>query len=204
MSRDGSERRGCRTALVTALAFTLSAALSSCNLTIGWSLGATHGVVIETGAARAGMNIYRVPTEALHTIYEAADINLVQDLLWEFGAPPIVTFCFQDKCISTEFINDRIHGWIYDDDNDLRVALIDAHDGGRCLSLTLISGGLYIKNWTHKAIGCWDGWIPGPDARGVAPTSSGNSQIGDEDPPNYGDPSLMDAGAVVYGPEPPA
>lgn len=140
-------------------------ATTSCGPTIAWSNGKTHGLVVETGAARAGVNIYRAPRKALYQVWQAGGIELVQDALWHFGQPPKFSVCPADMaCLTSKQVADRIHGWIYGDPWDLKGALLDAQRETNCLSLTLVSRFSYIKNWTRKNVGCRIGSLPGAPA----------------------------------------
>lgn len=140
---------------VTALLF----ATTSCDA-VSWKLGRTHGAIIEVGAHRASLGIYRVPRRLLFQLYKGGGLKVAQDALWASGAPPVAAFSIDGVRVSTEFLNRKLHGYLYGDPADFRGALIDAERSRDCLALTLISRGLYIKNWTHKSVGCRMGSLP--------------------------------------------
>ncbi|MCU1497764.1 MAG: hypothetical protein JWM47_1717 [Acidimicrobiales bacterium] len=157
-----------RTVLLTlALALTALLALPACQRppTMHWRLGRTHGAVLESGAARAGVNIYRKPTRAIHRQLRRNGINAAQNYMWSYGRTLRFSVCFPGlPCIGQGTASRKIKGWIYGDDADLRGAIIDAYEHGDCLSLTLMSHGSYVKNWTHKRVGCREGSMPSPQA----------------------------------------
>lgn len=128
---------------------------TACGPVITWRAGRTHGAVVETGAARGGINIYRVPRSKLYDVYRAAGIDGVQDAMWAFGKPPVVKIPMGGgNSVGVGVLDSKFHGYIYGDDADLRGALLDAQSNRDCLSITIISHGVYIKNWTHKSVGC--------------------------------------------------
>lgn len=165
-------------AAVVAVVLTSTACLPS----VSWSLGATHGVVVEAGAARAGLNVYRAPRQALWDVYKAVGINGVQDALWAFGKPPRFGVCVNGVCVTTDHVENKIHGWIYGDDNDLRGALTDAQKEHNCLSLTVISRGAYIKNWTRKNVGCYTGSLSRPASTRSLPDGTSVDVVEGEEP----------------------
>jgi hypothetical protein len=140
-----------------ALALVVLAFVPACQ--ISWSLGATHGAIVEPSAARASVGIWRAPTRLLHELYEGGGIDLVQDILCDQAAFPPLKLTVGKTSISANVLKARWCGYVYGDDADLRGALVDAQRGSRddCLALTLISRGAYIKNWTHKSGGCKTG-----------------------------------------------
>lgn len=141
----------------TGLAFTTTA----CNPAIDWQMGSTHGVIYEAGALRGSMNVYRVPRSLLMKVWNGGGMQPVMDSMWQFGRPPRFSMCaFGKVCYSTDIVASKIHGWIYGDPWDLKGALFDAQANYDCLALTIISGGAYNKNWTHKGIGCYLGSLP--------------------------------------------
>lgn len=145
--------RPIRVLLVVAAAFSMVAGLSGCNIT--WRAGTTHGAVFETGAARGSINIYRSPRSKLYDVYKVAGVNGVQDALWAVGRPPVVRIPLGGgDSVGVDYLASKFHGYIYGDDSDLRGALLDAQSSRDCLSLTIISRGVYNKNWTHKSVGC--------------------------------------------------
>ncbi len=155
MSLSCSSRPRARSALAV-VAAALALSLSACQIT--WSLGTTHGAIVEPGAARASVGIWRVPTRVLHSVLESKGIDLVQDLLCSQGRFPAVRLAVGDRSVSSNVLQSRWCGYVYGDDADLRGALIDAQNGrDNCLALTLISRGAYLKNWTHKSDGCKTG-----------------------------------------------
>ncbi len=141
--------------LVVAAAMTV--ALGGCH--ISWRVGATHGAIIEAPAARASVGIWRVPTRALADLERSKGIDFVQDVLCAAGKFPAVTVGIGSRSISADVLGARWCGYVRGDDADLRGALRDSQEGHRdeCLALTLVSHGAYLKNWTHKAVGCRTG-----------------------------------------------
>jgi hypothetical protein len=144
-------------AVAAACACVLVLLLPACR--ISWSLGATHGAIIEPSAGRANIGVWRAPSRVLYDVFEAGGIDPVQDLLCHAGRFPTVRVAVGKLSISSNVLQDKWCGYVYGDDADLRGALIDAQRGRRddCLALTLISRGAYIKNWTHKDAGCKTG-----------------------------------------------
>ncbi|MGN6695941.1 MAG: hypothetical protein ACTHN0_17320 [Aquihabitans sp.] len=128
--------------------------LTSCKTSVSWKLGRTHGAVIEKTAARASLAIYRKPRSLLYQLYRNGGTKAAQDAIWQFGQPPVASIYVNGIGFSTQVLNQKMHGYIYGDAADFRGALLDAQDNHDCLALTLISRGAYIKNWTHKAVGC--------------------------------------------------
>lgn len=148
-----------RAALAVALLTVLLTA-TACNPTIGWKLGETHGAIIEPGARRASFGIYRKPRSVLYDVYEAAGTKAAQDALWSNAHIPVFSVSLDGIGISTALFNRKFHDYVYGDAADFRGALIDAERAHDCLALTLISQGLYIKNWTHKGVQCKLGSLP--------------------------------------------
>jgi len=131
--------------------------VTGCDGSVTWRLGKTHGAIIEPTARRASLGIYRTPRHALYQVYRAGGTKAAQDVLWAFGAPPVASISVKGVSISSVALNRKMHGYIYGDAADFRGALIDAETAHDCLALTLVSQGLYIKNWTHKSVGCRTG-----------------------------------------------
>lgn len=158
--RPGTGWRRVRRAALAGAVIAVTVLATACR-PFAWTSGTTHGPVVELGASRAGINVYRLPTEALYQVYRAGGIDLVQDMLWQHGRPPLVRVPLGGgNAVSVDWLQAKFHGFIYGDDDDLAGAVRDAHDDGDCLSLTLISHGLYNKNWTHKSVGCKRGGFP--------------------------------------------
>lgn len=172
-------RRWKRSIGAAVVAAALCFATTACQPTapsISWRLGATHGVVYESGASRASMNVFRSPRNALMEVWKVGGINLVQDAMWHFGQPPRFAACAYGVCLDTDFVAGAISGWIYGDDWDLKGALFDAQNNRDCLALTLISHGAYIKNWTHKGVGCSLGSLPTGTREAPSPAELGLEQ----------------------------
>lgn len=126
---------------------------SGCAIT--WRAGTTHGAVYEVGAVRGSINIYRAPRSKLYDVYKKTGIDGVQDVVWALGRPPIVKVPLGGgDSVGVDYLASKFRGYIYGDDADLRGALLDAQSHRDCLSLTLVSRGVYNKNWTHKSVGC--------------------------------------------------
>lgn len=136
-------------------------AVTSTACQISWSAGKTHGAIIEPTAARASVGIWRAPTRLLYGVQRGMGVNKVQQYLCDYGHFPAVTIAVGSRSMSADVISHRWCGYVNGDDADLRGALDDAQAGSRddCLALTLISHGMYIKNWTHKSGGCRTGAI---------------------------------------------
>ena len=143
---------------------------TGCNVVSGrwhWTLGKTHGVIIETTAGRASLAVYRVPSDALYKVMQATNIQTVEDLLWNYGRPPEIkrTFSFDGRSITVSFgvgttaLRLFAHQVIYDRDSDLEGAMRDSHREHNCLAVTLISYGIPEVNWTRKSVGCNDGGV---------------------------------------------
>lgn len=162
-----------RRSLAIVLAVLVSA--SAAGLTTGcqpgrqgwsWRAGVTHGVIVEATAGRASLAVYRKPRRALHDLYRARGLRMVQDVIWAVGRPPVVTrtFTYHGHSVTTSFGTSTVHGWtrslIYDHPGDLRQALVDAQAHGDCLAVTLVSYGAPSGNWTHKGFGCQMGALP--------------------------------------------
>ena len=130
-----------------------------------WTLGKTHGVIIETTAGRASLGIYRAPTDGLHLVLIRTDIATVKEVLWKYGKPPEIkkTFTYGGSSITVSFgpatVASRAlaHRVIFDHTEDLRSAIKDSYATRECLAVTLISYGVPTINWTKKAVGCKDG-----------------------------------------------
>ncbi len=151
-----TSRRTTRHLPLPALALCVAAIVvgtTACD-SVGWKLGRTHGAIVEVGARRASLGIYRVPRSKLYDVYRAGGTRAAQDVLWAVGAPPVTSVSIDSLSLSTAALNRKMHGYIYGDAADFRGALLDAQRNRDCLALTLISQGLYIKNWTHKSVGC--------------------------------------------------
>ena len=129
-------------------------AMTSCKTSVTWRLGKTHGAIIETTAGRASLGIYRKPRSLLFQLYRNGGTKAAQDAIWTFGQPPVASISVNGIGVSTQVLNRKMHGYIYGDAADFRGALIEAEQHHDCLALTLISRGAYIKNWTHKGVGC--------------------------------------------------
>lgn len=149
--------RAPRLLAVGALSLIALLGVTGCDGSVGWKLGKTHGAIIEPGAARASLGIYRAPRHALYQVYRAGGTKAAQDVLWAVGAPPVVTVSVKGVSLSSAALNRKMHGYIYGDPADFRGALVDAERANDCLALTLISRGAYIKNWTHKGVSCRTG-----------------------------------------------
>lgn len=145
---------------VALLALVIALVVPACR--ISWTLGATHGAIIEPTAARASVGIWRAPTRLLHQVYEGGGIDVVQDVLCSQATFPALRLAVGSASISANVLQSKWCGYVYGDDADLRGALVDAQRGSRddCLALTLISNGAYLKNWTHKSAGCKTGSLP--------------------------------------------
>lgn len=156
MTTSHRARRRAR-ARLGALAVALALIASACHIT--WSAGTTHGAIIETTAGRASVGIWRAPTRLLADLERSKGIDLVQDVLCASGRFPAVTLKVGDTSITADVLGARWCGYVRGDDADLRGALRDSQAGGRddCLALTLVSRGAYLKNWTHKDVGCRTG-----------------------------------------------
>jgi hypothetical protein len=143
--------------LVAAVA--IVASLAGCQIT--WELEKTHGVIVEPGAVRASVGIWREPTRVLYDIYRNDSLETVKYLLCYSGNFPVPSVHVGSYGITANVLQPKWCGYVYGDDNDLRGALTDAQSGSAddCLALTLISSGAYIKNWTHKSGGCKQGSI---------------------------------------------
>ena len=128
--------------------------MTGCKTSVSWKLGKTHGAVVEKTAARASLAIYRVPRHALYEVQAEHGTKAAQDVLWHFGQPPVASIYVNGIGLSSQLLNQKMRGYIYGDAADFRGALIDAERNRDCLALTLISRGAYIKNWTHKGVGC--------------------------------------------------
>lgn len=140
-----------------ALGALLVVGLGACH--VSWRAGATHGAIIEPTAGRASIGIWRAPTRLLADLERSHGIDVVQDVLCASGRFPAVSVSVGGRSVSSSFLSQRWCGYVRGDDGDLRGALRDAQ-GGRsddCLALTLISRGAYLKNWTHKSVGCRTG-----------------------------------------------
>jgi hypothetical protein len=131
--------------------------MTSCKTSVSWRLGRTHGVIVEKTAVRASLAIYRTPRSVLYQLYRQGGTKAAQDALWRYGQPPVASVSVNGIGVSTQVLNHKMHGYIYGDAADFRGALIDAEKNHDCLALTLISHGAYIKNWTHKEVGCRTG-----------------------------------------------
>lgn len=140
---------------VVALALVASLGLAGCH--ISWQLRATHGAIIEPAAGRASVGIYRAPTRALGALLSAKGTDVVQDVLCASGRFPVLSLRVGRASVSADLLTRRWCGYVHGDDADLRGALREARAQRDCLALTLISNGLYIKNWTHKSTGCKEG-----------------------------------------------
>jgi hypothetical protein len=105
--------------------------------------------------------IYRAPSDALyHFMVGPGGTKGAQDVIWAVAKPPVINFCTNDvTCIGAVYMLSKMHGWIYGDANDIRGAILDSHRENNCLALTLISRGAYIKNWTRKNAGCFQGTL---------------------------------------------
>ncbi|MEZ5181235.1 MAG: hypothetical protein R2702_05090 [Acidimicrobiales bacterium] len=143
--------------LAVALAVLCCVGLGACQ--ISWRLGTTHGAIVEPGAARASIGIWRAPTRLLADLEQSRGVDLVQDILCASGRFPVVALEVGGRGLSVDVLKARWCGYVYGDDSDLRSALRDAQRGRTddCLALTLISGGAYRANWTHKSVGCRTG-----------------------------------------------
>jgi hypothetical protein len=159
MSTSASRHRVRRAFAVACIALSASLATTGCTTSIGWKLGKTHGAIIEPTARRASLGIYRAPSRSLYSVYARSGTRAAQDVLWALGAPPVASVSVDGIGVSTTVLNRKMHGYLYGDAADFRGALIDAHRRDDCLALTLISQGLYIKNWTHKDVGCRTGAV---------------------------------------------
>jgi hypothetical protein len=150
-----SRRRGRIVAAFVAGAIAI--ALPACQLS--WSVGKTHGVIVEPAAVRASVGVWRMPSRLLYSVYESNGINPVQDLLCSAGKFPTLKVSVSRFSVSSSVLKSKWCGYVYGNDADVRGALIDAQRGKAddCLALTLISRGAYIKNWTHKSSGCKTG-----------------------------------------------
>lgn len=150
-------KRASRAGVVGAAGLAVVLLLTSCQ--ISWELHKTHGVIVEPGAARASVGVWREPSRVLYDIYSGNGIDMVQDILCYSGKFPVPHVEVGSVGITANVLQPKWCGYVYGDDNDLRGALVDAQAGSRddCLALTLISSGAYIKNWTHKSGGCRTG-----------------------------------------------
>jgi len=142
---------------LSAVSILVTIGVTSCDGAVAWKLGKTHGAIIEPVARRASLGIYREPSRALYKAYKRSGTKAAQDILWAVGEPPVASISVDGLSISTAVLNRKMKGYVYGDAADFRGALIDAHVADDCLALTLISQGLYIKNWTHKDVGCRTG-----------------------------------------------
>lgn len=130
-----------------------------------WTMGKTHGAIIETTAGRGSLGIYRVPTRLLHLVLTHGGIKDVQDAIWKYGKPPALkkTFRYRNLSYTVEFgfttsaLRLATRKLIYDDPKDLESALRETRRGDSCLAITLISYGKPDSNWTFKNVGCQDG-----------------------------------------------
>ncbi|HWJ62575.1 MAG TPA: hypothetical protein VNS19_11450 [Acidimicrobiales bacterium] len=165
-----TERRRARwlaLALTLSVAFGATTSLTACTpRTWTWKAGKTHGAIVEVTAGRASLGVYRVPRDALHSVYRSLGIRKTQDAIWAVGRPPSFTktFTYRGRSITISFgtaaLRNKAHSLIYDDPADLRGALLDAQANHDCLALTLLSYGKPTSNWTHKQTGCQMGSLP--------------------------------------------
>ena len=140
------------------LALGLSAA--ACSWT--WTNGVNYGVVIEPGAARANVEIYRAARRALHDLMYSDGIGTAADALYASAKGPldkVPELCVSDVCLGASTLHSLAHHIIYDNLGDLQNAIIDATSNTDCLAVTLISYGIITENWTHKGVGCIIGQI---------------------------------------------
>ncbi len=156
LARSGAPRTTVRrVGPVGALLLAVVLLASACQ--IDWQQNKNFGVVIEPGAARASMAIYRAPRKLLYTIYQQKGIRPVQDIIYASGNGPLTKmsgFCVANACYQSGFLRDEFHELVYGRTGDLTEALVNAQQSLDCLDLTIISGGLYTPNWTHKSVGC--------------------------------------------------
>lgn len=144
-----------RPGLVAAAVASLAILCAACG--IDWTYNRNFGFVAEPGAVRASLAIYREPRKLLYTVYSQNGIRPVQDIIYAAGNGPltkITGFCVAGVCLQDGFIRSEFHSLVYDRSGDLAEALANAQANLDCLDLTLISGGTYAPNWTHKSVGC--------------------------------------------------
>ncbi|QXC62301.1 hypothetical protein KSP35_05715 [Aquihabitans sp. G128] len=192
---------------LVAAAAVLSVSATACLPTpaVTWKLGDTHGVVIETGAQRGSLNIYRSPRSALMQAWKLFGIDGVMAGMWAYGKAPRFSICAFAVCLDQTDVNNKIHGWIYGDPWDLKGALFDAQNNYNCLALTIISHGVYNKNWTNKSVGCRLGSVDSTANRAATePAGRGSVLVvegGEPDDPGDRPPGSM---APMPGPPEPA
>ena len=95
----------------------------------------------------------------LAQLERARGVDVVQDILCAQGTFPAAAVSVGGHTIAAPDLAKRWCGYVRGDDADLRGALRDSQAKHRddCLALTLISRGAYLKNWTHKSVGCRTG-----------------------------------------------
>ncbi len=168
--RKGARRRIASPIAGVCLLITATLGATGCDIVSKdwhWTLGTTHGAIIETTAGRASLGIYRVPSKDLYLLYDGGGLKVMQDVLWNYGKPPELkkTFTFEGKSVTISFgfgtaaLRQAAHNIVYDHDSDLADAVRNAHHDANCLAITLISYGKPTVNWTNKSVGCKAGSV---------------------------------------------
>lgn len=165
-----TSRRLGPTLLAAALLVAATLGASSCDLISRdwhWTMGKTHGLIIETTAVRASLGIYHAPTRGIYDVYRGGGIHAAESIIWHFGEPPSIkkSFTIRGHRFTISFgpfttaAKVAVHDVIFHREGDLSDAIRNAHAHDNCLAVTLLSGGKPVINWTNKSVGCREGKI---------------------------------------------